>query len=215
MGASVGIGGLIIGISMLVVFSMAYQSIAAQIDSGIDRIDEADDPLPAFAIDDAEIWEGAIVAVSITSGGAGYSAGGTIVASSGNGGFEADYTVNGTGVITSVVSTSHGNYSSTPTLVVSGGGSPTSTATFSVTRGSVVYANMTNTGSSTIEHDDMWLFLDGQTPTQFSSIYTSSISSELWFSGETLALQWIDTGSGTDERITLTVGPTTVGHLLG
>lgn len=78
----------------------------------------------------------------------------------------------------------------------------------------MVYANMTNTGSSTIEHDDMWLFLDGQTPTQFSSIYTSSISSELWFSGETLALQWIDTGSGTDERITLTVGPTTVGHLL-
>ena len=78
MGASVGIGGLIIGISMLVVFSMAYQSIAAQIDSGIDRIDEADGPLPAFATDDAEIWEGAIVAVSITSGGGGYSAGGTI-----------------------------------------------------------------------------------------------------------------------------------------
>ena len=38
MGASVGVGGLIIGISMLVVFSMAYQSISTQIESGVDRI---------------------------------------------------------------------------------------------------------------------------------------------------------------------------------
>ena len=41
MGASVGVGGLIIGISMLVVFSMAYQAISLQVDSGIDRIDDA------------------------------------------------------------------------------------------------------------------------------------------------------------------------------
>ena len=40
MGASVGIGGLIIGISMLVVFSMAYQSISSQIDTGLERLDD-------------------------------------------------------------------------------------------------------------------------------------------------------------------------------
>ena len=57
MGASVGIGGLIVGVSMLVVFSMAYQSIALQIDSGLDRIENADEPLPTFTMDDAELWE--------------------------------------------------------------------------------------------------------------------------------------------------------------
>ena len=69
MGASVGVGGLIVGISMLVVFSMAYQSITMQIDSGLERIENADDPLPTFTLDDAELWEGAVVDISITGGG--------------------------------------------------------------------------------------------------------------------------------------------------
>ena len=119
MGASVGVGGLIIGISMLVVFSMAYQAISLQVDSGLDRIDDAaDEPSPTFTIDDAIIYTGAIVDVTINDGGSGYSSGGTIEASTGTGGFSATYTVNGNGNITSVVITSHGNYSSLPTLVV-------------------------------------------------------------------------------------------------
>ena len=62
MGASVGVGGLIIGVSMLVVFSMAYQAISLQVDSGLDRIDDAaDEPSPTFTIDDAIIYTGAIV----------------------------------------------------------------------------------------------------------------------------------------------------------
>ena len=79
-------------------------------------------------------------------------------------------------------------------------------------RGTVVYANMTNTGSTTIDHDDMWLFTDGKDPTPFSTVYTSSINSELWFSGETLSLNWFDTGLDEGERLALTVGSTTVGH---
>ena len=67
MGASVGVGGLIIGISMLVVFSMAYQAISLQIDSGVDRIEEADEPAPTFTIDDAVIFTGAMVDVTINS----------------------------------------------------------------------------------------------------------------------------------------------------
>ena len=47
MSGSVGVGGLIIGISMLVIFSMAYQAISLQIESGVDRIEDADEPLPA------------------------------------------------------------------------------------------------------------------------------------------------------------------------
>ena len=117
MGASVGVGGLIIGISMLVVFSMAYQAISLQVDSGVDRIDDAANELaPTFTIDDAIIYSGAIVNVTINDGGSGYSSGGTIEASGGSGGFSATYTVNGNGNITSVVITSHGNYSSLPTL---------------------------------------------------------------------------------------------------
>lgn len=215
MGASVGVGGLIIGISMLVVFSMAYQAISLQVDSGLDRIDDAaDEPSPTFTIDDAIIYTGAIVDVTINDGGSGYSSGGTIEASTGTGGFSATYTVNGNGNITSVVITSHGNYSSLPTLVVNGGGTPTATASFTATRGSVVYANMTNTGSTTIDHEDMWLYIDGRNATQFSSAYTSQINSELWFSGETLNLRWFDTGLPGDERLALSVGSTIVGHAL-
>ena len=213
MGASVGVGGLIIGISMLVVFSMAYQAISLQIESGMDRIEDADEPIPAFTIDDAVIYTGAIVDVTIVGGGSGYSSGGTIVTSSGTGGFSATYTIDGSGAITSVAITSHGNYSSLPTLVVNGGGTPTSTASLTAVRGNVLYANLTNTGSTTIAHDDAWMFLDGQDATQFSSVYNPSLT-DLWFSGETLFLNWFDTGLPGDERMTLTVGSTTVGHRL-
>ena len=152
--------------------------------------------------------------VTINDGGSGYSSGGTIEASGGSGGFSATYTVNGNGNITSVVITSHGNYSSIPTLVVNGGGTPTASASFTAVRGSVVYANMTNTGSTTIDHDDMWLYLDGRNATQFSSAYVSQINSELWFSGESLSLRWFDTGLPGDERLALSVGSTIVGHAL-
>ena len=213
MGASVGVGGLIIGISMLVVFSMAYQAISLQIESGMDRIEGADEPKPAFTIDDAVIYTGAIVDVTIVGGGSGYSSGGTIETSSGTGGFSATYTIDGSGAITSVAITSHGNYSSLPTLVVNGGGTPTSTASLTAVPGNVLYANLTNTGSTTIAHDDAWMFLDGQNATQFSSVYNPSLT-DLWFSGETLFLNWFDTGLPGDERMTLTVGSTTVGHRL-
>ena len=213
MGASVGVGGLIIGISMLVVFSMAHQAISLQIESGVDRIEDADEPTPTFTIDDAVIFTGAIVDVTVANGGAGYSSGGTIEASSGTGGFSATYTIDGSGAIVSVVVTSHGNYSTLPTLVVNGGGTPTSAASLTAVRGNVLYANMTNTGSTTIAHDDVWMFLDGQNATPFSNVYNPPLTN-LWFSGETLFLNWYDTGLPGDERMSLTVGSTTVGHRL-
>lgn len=213
MGASVGVGGLVIGMSMLVVFSMAYQAISLQIDSGVDRIENADEPAPSLSIDDAVIYTGAVVDVTIASGGTGYSSGGTIEATSGTGGFSATYTINGTGAIVSVVITSHGNYSSPPSLTVNGGGSPSTSATLNAVLGNVLYANVTNTGSTTINHDDVWVFLDGQNATQFSSIYNPPLTN-LWFSGETVFLDWFDTGLPGDERMSLSVGPTTVAHRL-
>jgi archaellum component FlaF (FlaF/FlaG flagellin family) len=211
MGASVGVGGLVIGMSMLVVFSMAYQAISLQIDSGVDRIENADEPAPSFVIDDAVMFTGAVVDVTIASGGAGYSSGGTIEASSGTGGFSATYTIDGSGAIISVVITSHGNYSSPPALVVNNGGTPTSNASLNAVLGNVLYANLTNTGSTTINHDDVWVFLDGQNATQFSSVYNPPLTN-LWFSGETLFLDWFDTGLPGNERMAVSVGSTTVAH---
>ncbi|MBR68329.1 MAG: hypothetical protein DWC10_07055 [Candidatus Poseidoniales archaeon] len=215
MGASVGVGGLIVGISMLVVFSMAYQSITMQIDSGLERIENADDPIPTFTLDDAELWEGAVVDISITGAGAGYTDG-TFAASSGTGGLQGTFTTN-SGSITSMVITSHGNYSSAPTLQLTCNVActPTSTATFTVTLGNVIYANLTNTGSVTVPHDDMWLFVDGNNATTFSSVYTSSISSENWYSGETVELVWWNASVSGDQRLSLTAGPLSVSTVLG
>ena len=214
MGASVGIGGLIVGVAMLVVFSMAHQSIAIQVDSSLDRIENAELPIPAFSVDDATLWEGAVVALDIANGGSGYAAGGTLVAQSGSGGFSGTYTINTvTGAITSVVITSHGNYSTPPTVVVSGGGGGTS-AQFTAWLGNVVYMNATNTGSTTIAHEEMWLFTNGSGPTAFDTVYTSSIGSSNWYSGETVSLQWNNATNIGTSRIALTVGPVSMGATL-
>ncbi|MBL6743594.1 MAG: hypothetical protein ISP83_04360 [Candidatus Poseidonia sp.] len=216
MGASVGIGGLIVGISMLVVFSMAYQSITSQIDSGLERLDDADEPIPTFTIDDAILFDGAVVDSTIATAGTGYT-NGTLASSTGGGGFAGEYTVDGSGAIVDVVITSHGDYATAPTLTITCATPCTgNSGTGSVvpTLGNAVYANFTNTGSSTIQFDDMWLFTNGTNPVPFDTAYTSSISSTNWFTGETLFLQWIDTGTIGHDRISMTVGPTTVGHNL-
>ena len=215
MGASVGIGGLIVGISMLVVFSMAYQSISSQIETGLERLDEADEPIPTFTIDDATLWDGAIVGYTITPG-SGYTDG-TLSTSTGTGGFAGTYTVGGSGEIADVVITSHGNYSSPPTLVITCSTACTGnsgTGSVTPTLGNAVYANFTNSGTNTIDFDDIWLFTNGANPVEFDTIYTSGISSTNWYAGETLFLQWIDTGTIGEDRISLTVGATTIGHIL-
>ena len=210
MGASVGIGGLIIGVSMLVVFSMAYQSIALQIDSGIDRIDDAEEPIPSFSIDDLDVDDGAVVTVTINSGGSGYNAG-SLKSSTGNGGFEGTFGVDGTGAINTVVITSHGDYVTFPGFDIDCAPAcpGASGATLSATLGDAVYANFTNTGSTTVPHDRMWLFFDGQDAAQFSTLYTPPTPTTNWYSGETLTL--VHTGSGImEERLSLTVGSITV-----
>lgn len=226
MGASVGIGGLIVGISMLVVFSMAYQSINAQIESGIERIDGAEKPIPTFTIDNAVVWEGAVVNITVSSGGTNYNGGGTVSASGATGsGFTASYTTS-SGAVTSITILTPGNYTSNPTISISGDGD--GNAAFTVTRGQYIYANLTNTGSSEIAFESMWISVDGDTLTQMSSIHSSMLSDTLvsydrssipstnWYTGETLYLQWNDVGASTNpSRMSLTVGETTLGTTLG
>ena len=202
MGASVGIGGLIIGMTMLVVFSMVVASIDAKVDSSLQTIDSANEALPTFTIDDATLWEGAVVDVLIGSGGSGYT-NGNLVSSTGNGGFTGTFTVDGSGAIIGVAITSHGNYSSAPTIVVQGQ-TPTSSATFVSSIGNFIHANMTNTGSHITSLREIWLFSDGDTPTNLGSIYTSGNSNPHWYSGETLHVQWAESGSLPVSRLTIT-----------
>lgn len=204
MGASVGIGGLIIGTTMLVVFSMVVASIDAKVDSSLQTIESANEALPVFTIDDATLWEGAVVDVQIGAGGSGYT-NGTLVSSTGNGGFAGTFTVNvATGAITAVVITSHGNYSSAPTIVVQGQ-TPTSSASFVVSIGNFIHSNITNTGSYITPLREIWVFSDGANPTNLGSIYSSGINDPHWYSGETLHIQWSESGTLPVSRFALSV----------
>lgn len=203
MGASVGIGGLIIGTTMLVVFSMIVASIDAKVDTSLQIIDSANEALPVFTIDDATLWEGAVVDVQISSGGSGY-VNGTLVSSTGNGGFIGSFTVNGVGAITVVAITSHGNYSSAPTIVVQGQ-TPTSTASFVVSIGNFIHSNVTNTGSYITPLREIWLFSDGENPTNLGTVYTTGTNNPHWYSGETLHIQWAESGALPVSRFALSV----------
>jgi hypothetical protein len=201
MGASVGIGGLIIGTTMLVVFSMVVASIDAKVDTSLQTIDSATEALPVFTIDDATLWEGAVVDVQIGSGGSGY-VNGSLVSSTGNGGFTGTFTVNGAGAITAVAITSHGNYSSAPTIVIQGQ-TPTSSASFVVSIGNFIHSNVTNTGSYISPLREIWLFSDGANPTNLGTVYSSGTNNPHWYSGETLHIQWAESGTLPVSRFTL------------
>jgi len=204
MGASVGIGGLIIGTTMLVVFSMVVASIDAKVDTSLQTIDSATEALPVFTIDDATLWEGAVVDVQIGGGGGSGYVNGTLGSSTGTGGFAGTFTVDGTtGAITAVAITSHGNYSSAPTIVVQGTQTPTSAATFVASIGNFIHSNVTNTGSYITPLREVWLFTDGENPTNLGSVYLSGINNPHWYSGETLHIEWAESGTLPVERFTL------------
>ena len=162
MGASVGIGGLIVGTSLMVVFALAITALDVRMDSSIDALDSANDPLPSFTIDDATIWEGAVISITIVDGGADYVDGtlSTVAA----GGFAADFTVDSvTGEINSVTITSHGNYSSpAPAIQVDSPPVGVTVANLQATLGTVIHTNVSNNGPVTLSQDDVWFFVDGE-----------------------------------------------------
>jgi hypothetical protein len=218
MGASVGVGALVVGTSLLLVFALAVQTLDNRLDTSLEIIDDAGDPLPSFQIDDATLWEGAVLDVSITANGSGY-VDGTFNVSGAGSGFEGTFTVDGSGGIETVTITSHGNYSSPPTITVnmSTQSGVTSTATLVPDIGNLIYGNFTNTGSVTLPHREVWLFLDGgtsQTPTNLGSAYTPSINSTNWYPGETISLEWFEDGPSTYNRISLTAGGLTAAQTL-
>ena len=206
MGASVGIGALIVGTSLMLVFALAVQSLDSRMETSLEIIDDAGEPLPSFRINDATLWEGAVLTVTIATNGSGYQDG-TLVEQSGSGGFSGTFTVDAAGGIETVTITNRGNYSSPPTIIVDITGQPlTSTgATFSSDIGNFIYSNLTNTGPVTIKNREAWLFLDGGTseePTNLGSV-TSGITTH-WYPGETIQIEWAEDGATSYERISLT-----------
>ena len=206
MGASVGIGALIVGTSLMLVFALAVQSLDNRMETSLEIIDDAGEPIPSFQIDDATLWEGAVLTVAITTNGSGYQDG-TLVEQSGSGGFSGTFTVDAAGGIETVTITNRGNYSSPPTIIVDPTGQlvGSSGATFSSDIGNFIYSNLTNTGPVTIKNREAWLFLDGGTseePTNLGSV-TSGTTTH-WYPGETIQLEWAEDGTTSYERISLT-----------
>ena len=72
MGGSVGIGALIVGTSLMLVFALAVQSLDNRMETSLEVIEDAGEPIPSFQIDDATLWEGAVLSVTITTNGSGY-----------------------------------------------------------------------------------------------------------------------------------------------
>ena len=216
MGASVGVGALVVGTSLLLVFALAMQTLDNQLDASLEAIDDAGDPEPSFEIKDATLWEGAVLSVSVVTNGSGY-VDGTLVATGAGSGFSGSFTVDSAGGIESVTITSRGNYSSPPTITVDPSGQSGVSASFSSDIGNQIFSNLTNTGSVTMELREVWIFLDGgtsQVPTNLGTAYTPGINSTNWYPGETLALNWLEDGPTTYERISLTAGGLITAHEL-
>ena len=213
MAGSVGIGGLIIGVSLLVVFSMAVQTMSYQMESSMDSIEAAAEPLPSFTVDSSDIWLFALEDITITDGGTDY-VNGTLVASSCTG-FSASFTVDINGVIDAVSITSTGDcLTSTP--VISFGTpaqTPTLTATLTPVMKTYVFAVLTNDGTVTLSTEEVWLFLDGANPQTLSVSNPVGLSSEYWYSGETLDLRW-ELSPASHTRLAFTYDGTTVGTTL-
>ena len=206
MGASVGIGALIVGTSLMLVFALAVQSLDSRMETSLEVIEDAGEPIPSFQIEDATLWEGAVLTVTVASNGSGYQ-NGTLVEQSGSGGFSGTFTVDAAGGIENVMITNRGNYSSPPTIIVDTSGQPLAStgATFTSDIGNFIYSNLTNTGPVTIKNREAWLFLDGGTseePTNLGSV-TSGITTH-WYPGETIQIQWAEDGATSYDRISLT-----------
>ncbi len=216
MGGSVGIGALIVGTSLMLVFALAVQSLDSRMETSLEIIEDAGEPIPSFQIDDATLWEGAVLTVTVATNGSGYQDG-TLVEQSGSGGFLGTFTVDAAGGIENVIITNRGNYSSPPTIIVDTTGQPltSSGATFSSDIGNFIYSNLTNTGPVTIKNREAWRLLDGGTreePTHLGSV--TSAGTTHWYSGATIQLEWAEDGATSYERISLTsMGLTMVNRL--
>ena len=190
MGASVGIGGLIVGTSMLVVLALAVNAVDLRLESSLETIESANELSPTFTIDNADIALGAVTALQLDDPGTGY-VNGTLSATGGGGsGFSGTFTVNNSGAIMSWSITNHGDYSSDPTIVIDGPQPGGVNGSFSVVaRTTVVDVTITNTGSVIVPVNEVWMFLDGENARNLAKLAPIT-DSETFFPGDTVEVIW-------------------------
>ena len=203
MGASVGVGGLIVGTSMLVVLALAVNAIDLRMETSLETIESANEPLPSFTIDNADLALGAILNLQIDDGGTGY-VDGTLSATGGGGsGFSGTFTVDANGTIIDAVITNRGDYSSDPTIVIDGPQPTGVNASISITgRITLVYANITNTGPAIVPIDEVWLFLDGNIAENLANIGPIADSDNIYPS-DTVGIEWRNIPSNVYETIAM------------
>ena len=197
LGASVGIGGLVMGTSLLVVCAVALTTISSQLDTSIEVIESTEQKAPEFDLVAIDYSSRAILSVVITDAGTGYD-NGTISATTGS--FSATFTVNSTGSIIDIDIVDRGNYSSSPTLVVDTP-NPGVNASFTISSGNYIEFELLNSGSEVMELNNTWIFLNGTEPYNLGSLYTPSISSWNWYQGETIQVQMTPVSSAWYDRI--------------
>ena len=211
MGASVGVGGLIIRISMLLVFSMAVTTLSNQTATSLEAIESAQQPDPITTIDNANFIPIAVHSIEVVFGGATNSYLDGFLTSSSCPGFIASFTVVDGIIEDSVAIQNPGSCSVVPTDMTVDGQTDAGANFDVVTRG-YLFANLTNGGAETISTDTAWLFFDGLSPQTIASAGFVVDDFDNWFSGETVELFWDDANDHT--RISLTVGETSVSRVI-
>ena len=203
MGASVGVGGLIVGTSMLVVLALAVNAIDLRLESSLETIDSANEPIPQFTIDNADLALGAILDLQIDSAGTGYVDGTLSAANATGSGCTGTFTVDANGAIISAEITSRGDYSSDPDIVIDGPQPSGVGGSISITsRVTVVYANITSTGSVVTPVDEVWLFLDGSIARNLGNLAPNADSDNI-YPGDTIGVQWRNIPTNVYETIAI------------
>ena len=108
----------------------------------------------------------------------------------GGSGFSGTFTVNSSGAIVSWSITSHGDYSSNPTIVIDGPQPTGSNGALSVaTRSTVIDMNITNVGSVIVPLNELWLFLDGENARNLARL-SPVADSEYIYPSDTVGIEW-------------------------
>ena len=151
-------------------------------ESSLETIESANEPIPTFSIDNADIALGAITALQIDNPGENYTSGTLSAVGGGGSGFSGTFTVDANGGIVSRVNhqpwrlyplTQHHHRRTTTKTRVNGSLSVTARTT-------VINANLTNTGSVIVPIDEVWLFLDGSNARNLATLAPITESDNLY-----------------------------------
>ncbi|HII97303.1 MAG TPA: hypothetical protein HA276_06390 [Candidatus Poseidoniaceae archaeon] len=207
MGASTGIGGLIVGMAMLAVFVIFVGTLDARLATHL-SVTEPGDPPPQVSFVDANVDLSGLANISITTAGSGYQVGDEVLDGTTVVGTVTE--VDGSGGLLDLSVAMEGNrdFTSSPTLTISSVGG--SSGAVSAVLGSVVHTNVTNVGSTVLSLDDVWAFLDGENVEHLPDLVVAEPIGTNLYSGETVWVMWLEGSSTSWERLALSVGPTTV-----